>query len=500
MSKKLIIIGLDGVPWRVLDKMIEEGATPNLAKLKESGTHGVFKTTIPPLTPPAWSSIQTGVNPGKHGVFSFQGPNRKKGKREGGPPVTVNSEDIQTMTFPEYLDNAGLKAVLVNLPLTHPPRTNFPTVGSIFSNKKVTPESLEKKYDFSDYEISVKGMTETNVVANLKNIYKNVEKNFPVIKEMYQNEEWDLFFYMFSQTDWCLHQAGEDFYLGKDEDRAEWVKKIYHTIDDKVGWFMEDMDEETNLLIMSDHGFDYYNKQLSPANKLRKQELIKVKPKSVEWKSGNTVRDNIIANIFRIGLHSKSISRSLEYRYPWFCNKNMEQVKEESVVLAGDPKFPAFFLNDERFFDFVHDQEENIAKIGQALYEYSDKIKIHSKDEIYWGDQMEWGPEFIAMPGKYLPKMFLINREVVSGEFQHSIDGIFMAYGPDIDEGEINGSSVYDITPTILHYFNILLSTEFDGNVLKGIYKENSEFNREAKYAEKEEEKTLKESIKKLKV
>ncbi|MEF8836166.1 MAG: alkaline phosphatase family protein [Candidatus Thermoplasmatota archaeon] len=493
MKKKLLIIGLDGVPWRILDKMIEENVTPNLKKLKEKGAYGELETTIPPLTPAAWSSIQTGVNPGKHGVFSFQGP-----RKGGGPPAPVNSKDIQTTTFPEFLDNAGLRAVLVNLPLSHPPKTDFPTVGSIFSNEIAKPESLLKEYDFSYYELSAPDMTETNVKKNLKNIHSNVKSNFPVVKKLYQNEDWDLFFYMFSQTDWTLHQAGEEFFFDEDEKKVKLVKRIYKAIDEKIGWFIDQMDKKTNLLIMSDHGFKNYEKQLSPANRLEKENLIKVQPKSLSWESENSLRDNLLSNTFRLALHSKTISSYLEFRYPWFCNNNMTQIKEESKVLAGDPKFPAFFINDERFFGTVKDKHKVKKKLDEVLNTYSDKIEVHKKDDIYWGDQLERGPEYIAMPKKYLPKMFLINREITTGEFQHSMDGIVIGYGPDVKHTELEGSTVFDITPTILHYFDIPLPEYLDGNVLMGMLEEASDLYREPEISEKKEEKKIKDKIKEI--
>lgn len=497
MTKKLVILGLDGVPWRILNKMIEEGATPNLKRLKDEGSWGEFKTTIPPLTPPAWASIQTGVNPGKHGVYSFTGVDKRSSR--GGEPSTVNADDIEATTLPEYLENSGFKAVLINLPLTHPPKTDFPTVGSIFSSKKVTPSDLKEKYDFSEYDISVPEMTDTNVLSNLKKIHKHVESNFPIIKEIFMNEDWDLFFYLFSQTDWSLHQAGEEFFLDEKGKKYDWVKKIYGKIDEKIGWFLkraeENSEEEINFLLMSDHGFDHYEKQLSPAKKLKYEGLIKVKPKTTRWDENNSLQDNFLSNLFRLGLRSDRIADFLEYRYPWFCNRNREQIKEESEVFAGDPKFPSFFVNDERFFGKVDDKEASKEKVKNVLKSFEPEIKVHEREDIYWGDSLEKGPEFVLMPNKYLPKMFLINRELVSGEFQHSTDGMITGYGPDMKDGELDGATVYDITPTILHYFDIPLSKDFDGEVLSEMFKKASDLDREPSYTEKREEEKIKEKI-----
>ena len=64
-----LIIGLDGGEWDVIDPVIEEGQLPNLAWLKQSGVSGPLKSITPPVSPPAWNPIHTGIDPGKRGIF-----------------------------------------------------------------------------------------------------------------------------------------------------------------------------------------------------------------------------------------------------------------------------------------------------------------------------------------------------------------------------------------------------------------------------------------------
>src|SRR4051794_12898771 len=70
-QQKVLIIGLDGATWTVLNPWIEDGSLPNLARLRARGCWGELFSTIPALTAPAWSTFLTGKNPGKHGVFHF---------------------------------------------------------------------------------------------------------------------------------------------------------------------------------------------------------------------------------------------------------------------------------------------------------------------------------------------------------------------------------------------------------------------------------------------
>ena len=69
--RKLIFLGLDGLEPDLVDRLLEEGKLPNLAKLREQGRYSRLRTTYPALSPVAWSTFATGANPGKHNLFDF---------------------------------------------------------------------------------------------------------------------------------------------------------------------------------------------------------------------------------------------------------------------------------------------------------------------------------------------------------------------------------------------------------------------------------------------
>jgi hypothetical protein len=70
-TKRVVILGLDGLEPTLTEQFLEQGLLPNLAKLKEQGGYQRMQTTCPPLSPVAWSSFATGSNPGKHNIFDF---------------------------------------------------------------------------------------------------------------------------------------------------------------------------------------------------------------------------------------------------------------------------------------------------------------------------------------------------------------------------------------------------------------------------------------------
>ena len=85
---RLLVIGLDGATFDLIKPWVRQGELPNIAKILQRGVHGELKSTVPPMSPPAWTSFMTGKNPGKHGIFHFVetehgGPTRPAAPRRG---------------------------------------------------------------------------------------------------------------------------------------------------------------------------------------------------------------------------------------------------------------------------------------------------------------------------------------------------------------------------------------------------------------------------------
>src|SRR5271167_1861277 len=71
LSRKLILVGIDGAAWKILGPLISSGEAQNFHSLISQGSVGVLHSTVPAQSPPAWTSMFTGVNPGKHGIVDF---------------------------------------------------------------------------------------------------------------------------------------------------------------------------------------------------------------------------------------------------------------------------------------------------------------------------------------------------------------------------------------------------------------------------------------------
>ena len=110
-------MGLDGATFDLLGPWIEEGELPTLRKILDKSSYGWLESTIPPISPPAWTSFMTGVNPGRHGIYDFIGF-----KPNSFEKVLLNSTHIRSKRFWDIAGERGRRSILLHIPLTYPPQ------------------------------------------------------------------------------------------------------------------------------------------------------------------------------------------------------------------------------------------------------------------------------------------------------------------------------------------------------------------------------------------
>src|SRR4029453_10866802 len=117
MTHRTLLVGLDGATFDVLDPLIDEGVMPYLRRLIGTGARATLRSTVPALTPPAWTSLVTGRGPGAHGVFDFF--------RKDTPSTLhfgfLTSRDVECPSVWSMASEAGLRSTVLNFPLTFPP-------------------------------------------------------------------------------------------------------------------------------------------------------------------------------------------------------------------------------------------------------------------------------------------------------------------------------------------------------------------------------------------
>jgi predicted AlkP superfamily phosphohydrolase/phosphomutase len=139
-TKRIVILGFDGMDPELTERFIKEGKLPNLARLRGHGTFRPLATTLPPISPVAWSSFLTGVNPGKHNIYDFLTPDRGRYLPElssarirgskhilkiGRYAIPLTRPQIKPLRrgvpFWHYLADAGVFCSVIRVPITFPP-------------------------------------------------------------------------------------------------------------------------------------------------------------------------------------------------------------------------------------------------------------------------------------------------------------------------------------------------------------------------------------------
>ena len=138
--RRFISVGLDGQDPRITERLMAEGKLPNLSKLAAQGCYHRIRTTYPSMTPVAWSSYSTGVNPGKHNIFDFLDRDRKtylpvlssaeigsvdKFLRLGKWKIPLRRPEIRLMRksrpFWSILGEYRIWSTVLRVPITFPP-------------------------------------------------------------------------------------------------------------------------------------------------------------------------------------------------------------------------------------------------------------------------------------------------------------------------------------------------------------------------------------------
>jgi len=139
-AKKVIFLGLDGLDPRLTERYMEEGKLPNLSKLREMGSYRRLRTTFPSLSPVAWSTFATGVNPAKHNIFDFLNRNTKSyvpelsSAKVGKPrrtikigkwtiPLSGATVELRRKSQPfwKLLGDQYIGSTIIRVPITFPP-------------------------------------------------------------------------------------------------------------------------------------------------------------------------------------------------------------------------------------------------------------------------------------------------------------------------------------------------------------------------------------------
>ena len=200
---KVLILGLDGATWDIIDPMIERGDLPTLSTLKKQGAWAPLESTNPPMTLPSWSSMLTGCNPGKHGIFDFM-------HCHNWQLEFINSTHRLVPTIHQVISMRGGRVASVAVPTTWPPAAVNGVMISGFDSPVSTgidesfcyPKDLYQEITRRFGGLHFADFQESRIDADwhsqaLDKLLLEIARKEQIAKWLLQQERWDCFMLLF---------------------------------------------------------------------------------------------------------------------------------------------------------------------------------------------------------------------------------------------------------------------------------------------------------------
>ena len=264
---RVIIIGLDGVPFGMIENLAQTGVMPNTAEIISQGLFKKMCSSIPEVSSVAWSSIITGKNPAEHKIFGF----------------TDLQPDSYRMTFPNFNNLMAPpfweqwegESVIINVPSTYPVREMNGVLISGFVSidfaKSIHPKSLVPQLKDMDYRLDVDSQkAHRSMDLFFEDVEKTLETRIQAYRYLFENYNWRTFMLVFTATDRLMHFLW-DAYADKAHKYHNQFLEHFRTIDEAIGEISGRINDNDLLVMLSDHGFERLDHDIY-MNYLLKQE------------------------------------------------------------------------------------------------------------------------------------------------------------------------------------------------------------------------------------
>ncbi len=498
---RTVIFGADGLAFRVIHPLMEQGHMPNFKKLREQGCEATLESKYPPLTPPAWTSLSTGLKPARHGVYDFW-TYEEGTEHVGGRKAFVQTHRRGGKAIWNILSEYGKQVLVINVPITYPPE---PVNGIMVSGYLTPGESVEFTYPASfkeelfrvvpDYEIDIhlhdifSGKVENRVQKLVDATLEMTRKRIALLKYLLTEKAWDFCYVVFVGPDRLQHSLWDEI-IEPDPKTTEY----YRMLDDALGLVMEQLKPEDSLFVVSDHGFQGISRSFDINEYLYSQGLLKLKSTAQREKASRFAM--LKHSLQRVGLLALAQGAKRMLKSAGIIKKKRGGVYRPAMndvdwehTLAYVPSMSGYgggyadiFLDNSLPAERI---EELCADLKRQVDPATGKPLI---DAIYHTDVYGQGPyapreqHLILLPtdgitfnmtlgNKWLWNDVFTGRDRKKRRGSHQKDGVLYAYGADIKQGfQAARAEVYDLVPTVLRSMQLPFPCEFDGKVIEDIF------------------------------
>ncbi|MEA2433479.1 MAG: hypothetical protein QOG54_936 [Actinomycetota bacterium] len=260
-GRKVMVIGLDcAPPEHIFDEYA--GDIPNLTKLRENGVYGPLESIVPPITVPAWACMMTSKDPGTLGIYGFR--NRKDHTYDGLEFAT--SFKVKEPLAWDLLSDAGKDCIVMSVPPMYPPKPiNGIQIGCFLTPNNQAeytyPKELKAEIESNvgEFIFDIRNFRTDNTQYILDEAYKMTDMKFKTADYLLTNKPWDFFMMVEMGPDrlnhgiWSFIDPNHPRYV-PDNPYKDSLREYYRFLDGKIGDLLKHADEDTTVLVVSDHG------------------------------------------------------------------------------------------------------------------------------------------------------------------------------------------------------------------------------------------------------
>lgn len=496
MSQRSVVIGLDGVTWRVIEPLIAKGHMPRLAALRERGSWGVLESTVPTYTPPAWTSAITGVNPGRHGIYGFIEGHAQYERRE-----LVHSGRIEAPTIWEMARAQGLRAGIYNVPLTYPPRE----LDGWMVSGMMTPGWGERQRGFTSWD---KGSADlearilkwvpdyaVDMSADWERDWRDaslaeraldiLQQRYTVLARLIELDPPDLLFMVLETPDRLQHvyyrylDPADSLYDTEAGRRLRpQVIRCYEAMDRIVG-LLDDYAADGGAIVCSDHGFTAWESSVHTNTLLQQWGYLKLKAGARLMQTSAARKAVPLAKRVLPARVAREAKNRTFAAVDWGKTRAFASpIPQQGVFinLKGRERLGVVDPGELRGLKekIKRNFEELRGPDGRPVTD-----RVHLSEEVFKGDALDGAPDLLPVMRDHRFELDdeLFHKQPFTDYSHlprgvHHPDGIVVVRGPGVKRSSNLRGSIMDVTPTMLYLGDAAIPEGLDGSVLPEAFDE----------------------------
>lgn len=506
-QKKLIVLGLDSATLKILEPLVHRGLLPTFKKCMQQGAYGILESTIPPITPCAWESSVTGVNPGKHNIFDFFSY-----KKDYEVDV-LTSSDRSSLAVWDFLGFANKKTIVFNYPMGYPPKKiegifvsgmNTPGVNAEFTYPTSIKSELLRKVP--SYRIDVLGDHIINGREDLyfEDILRLTIDHAQAAEYLLKKYSWELACIFLTQLDRVHHyfyyDLDESHPINKLRKKRNRIVEYYKLLDNILQKMLADY-PNASFLIFSDHGTESLHNDIFIEKYLEEWGLLTFK------KTYRAVLSKFITEFFLTG-RKVAYKLRLAQRLLRLLPGDIFSLLVHLSAQEGKGKEGIDWKKTRVYFPTPSSQglrinlagreEEGIVKekdynsVRNYVIEQLSKIKdprtgekiikhVYKREDIYKGPYVQNAQDLIIdteskyhlQKGIRKGKMGLASEGGVPKSAEHGREGMYIYYKNSTSGKKLRKREkiqIVDIAPSILYILGLQIPKSMEGRARKEIF------------------------------